>query len=159
MSGVVSLLSLSFELLASFWCPCLTSCRVRPQGVYGDRKISAVHPVWVSFLCIDQIEASMSSRGQTPGYLSFWTSVYANPLLLLEAKLFKCPTHPTFRKRQIRQPWLSTPRPNLRWKDLTLSVQTPHPSQAKVQIPQPLSTDDGQMPVGCPWDVEMRDCL
>ena len=129
----------------SFWASCeflmplynIASLRdrVRPQGVYGDRKISTVHPVWVSFLCIDQIEVSTSSRGQTPGYFSFWTSVYANPLLLLlEAKLFKCPTHPTFRKRQIRQPWLSTPQPNLRWKDLTLSVQTPHPSQAKVQI-------------------------
>ena len=52
--------------------------RVRPQGVYGDRKISIVHPFPVSFLCVDQIEASISSRGQTPGHLSFLTSVYTS---------------------------------------------------------------------------------
>ena len=40
--------------------------RVRPQDVYGDRKISIVHPFWVSFLCVDQIEASISSRGTNP---------------------------------------------------------------------------------------------
>ena len=51
-------------------------------------------------------------------------------------KIVQMPHPPNFfRKRQIRQPWLYTPRPNLRWKDLTFSVQTPHPSQAKVQIP------------------------
>ena len=88
----------SCEFLMSLYNIASLRDRVRPQGVYGDRKISTVHPVWVSFLCIDQIEASTSSRGQTPGYLSFWTSVYANPLLLLEAKLFKCPTHQLFVK-------------------------------------------------------------
>ena len=61
--------------------------RVRPQGVYGDRKISIVHPFPVSFLCVDQIEASISSRGQTPGHLSFLTSVYTNPLLLFGANV------------------------------------------------------------------------
>ena len=40
--------------------------RVRPQGVYGDRKISTVHQFPVSFLCIVQIQASISSHGQTP---------------------------------------------------------------------------------------------
>ena len=68
--------------------------RVRPQGVYGDRKISIVHPFPVSFLCVNQIEASISSREQTPGHLSFLTSVYTNPLLLFGAKLSECSTHP-----------------------------------------------------------------
>ena len=82
--------------------------RVRPQGVYGDRKTSIVHPFPVSFLCIVQIQASISQMPNPPNF---------------------------FRKRQILQPWLSTPRANLRWKDMTLSVQIPHPSQAKAQIP------------------------
>ena len=70
--------------------------RVRPQGVYGDRKISIVHPFPVSFLCVDQIEASRSSRGQTPGHLSFLTSVYTKSPAPLRGKIVRMLNPPNF---------------------------------------------------------------
>ena len=36
-----------------------------------------------------------------------------------------------------------------RWKDFTLPVQIPHPSQAKFKYPHPTGTDDDQVSVGC----------
>ena len=45
--------------------------RVWPQGVYGDRQISVVNPFWVSFLCVDQIEASTSSPDKPSGSWTF----------------------------------------------------------------------------------------
>ena len=45
--------------------------RVWPQGVYGDRKISVVNPFWVSFLCVDQSEASTSSPDKPSGSWTF----------------------------------------------------------------------------------------
>ena len=56
--------------------------RVWPQGIYGDRQISVVNPFWVSFLRVDQIEASTSSPGQTLRQLNFWRLVWANSLPL-----------------------------------------------------------------------------
>ena len=83
----------SCEFLMSLYNIASLRDRVRPQGVYGDRKISTVHPVWVSFLCIDQIEASMSSRGQTPGYLSCWTCKSPPPP---RGKIVQMPHPPNF---------------------------------------------------------------
>ena len=45
--------------------------RVWPQGVYGDRQISVVNSFWVSFLCVDQIEASTSSPDKPSGSWTF----------------------------------------------------------------------------------------
>jgi len=50
-----------------------------------------------------------------------------------------------------------------RWKDLTLAVQIPHPTQARFKFPYSSGTDDSQMPVGCPggrcWSFELIGAL
>ena len=97
---VLSLLSLSFELLASFWCP----CTILPHFVIESGPKMFVETEKFQLFTRFEFPSYVSIKsklqyppaGQTPGHLSFWTSVYANPLLLLEAKLFKCSTHPTF---------------------------------------------------------------
>ena len=136
---VLSLLSLSFELLASFWCP----CTILPHFVIeSGPKVFMETEKFQLFTSFDfPSYVSFKSKLQYPPAdkpLGIWAFEHRFKQIPCSSSRQNCsnaqPTQP-FRKRQILQPWLSTPRPNLCWRDMTLSVQIPHPSQAKAQIP------------------------
>ena len=129
---VLSLLSLSFELLASFWCP----CTILPHFVIesGPKVFMETEKfqLFTSFQFPSYV--SFKSKLQYPPAdkpLGIWAFEHRFKQIPCSSSRQNCsnaqPTQP-FRKRQILQPWLSTPRPNLCWKDMPLSVQIPHPS-------------------------------
>ena len=131
--------TMSFWASCEFWCP----CTILPHFV--------IESGLKAFMETEKFQ--LFTRFEFPSYVSIKSKLRCPPadkplgIWPFKHRFMQIPssssrqncsnTPPTqlFRKRQIRQPWLSNPRPNLRWKDLTLSVQTPHPSQAKVQIP------------------------
>ena len=107
--------------------------------------------------------------GQTPrqaaGHLNFWRLFRSNSctwrsFLHIDQALkprpcgpcWTFPSEPFARKREafvLNASIFKDVIVAFRWKDFTLPVQIPHPSQAKFKYPHPTGTDDDQVSVGC----------